>query len=127
MSEERLKILKMVEEGKISPEKAVELLKEIEDSTVKVKNKKKRYLRIYVESEEDNETVNLKVPLSLLKVTKYIKYLVPKRVTEKNEKVKQSMDMLNELNWNEILNEIESGEELVNIESEDGVIKIWVE
>jgi len=127
MSEERLKILKMVEEGKISPEKAVELLKEIEDSTVKVKNKKKRYLRIYVESEEDNETVNLKVPLSLLKVTKYIKYLVPKRVTEKNEKVKQSMDMLNELDWNEILNEIESGEELVNIESEDGVIKIWVE
>ena len=127
MNEERLKILKMVEEGKISPEKAVELLKEIEDSTTKPKNKKKRYLRIYVESEEDNETVNLKVPLSLLKVTKYIKYLVPKRVTEKNEKVKQSMDMLNELDWNEILNEIESGEELVNIESEDGVIKIWVE
>lgn len=62
MKEERYKILKLVEEGKIRAEEAEELIKKLEE----IQQKEKRYLRVNV-IENEKSIVNINVPLSFLK------------------------------------------------------------
>lgn len=62
MKEERYKILRLVEEGKIRAEEAEELIKKLEE----IQQKEKRYLRVNV-IENGKAVVNINVPLSLLK------------------------------------------------------------
>jgi len=108
---ERLRVLKMVEEGKISAEKAAEILQALESSQdVKPKSQKRKWLRIYIHSRDDNEKVNIKIPFALLKFAKYF-----------------MKDVKEDINIEEMLRQIEGGEELVSVESEDEVVKIWVE
>ncbi|ACI18382.1 LiaI-LiaF-like domain-containing protein [Dictyoglomus thermophilum] len=61
MREERYKILKLVEEGRIRADEAEELIKKLEE----VSKKEKRYLRVNVVEKERN-IVNITVPLSFL-------------------------------------------------------------
>ncbi|PMQ01528.1 MAG: hypothetical protein CBR30_05595 [Dictyoglomus sp. NZ13-RE01] len=65
MREERYRILKMIEEGKISSEDGEELLKKLEEN-YDFKSSEKRLLRIYIEEEGVNR-VNITIPLSFLK------------------------------------------------------------
>ncbi|MGC9002138.1 MAG: LiaI-LiaF-like domain-containing protein [Dictyoglomus sp.] len=62
MKEERYKILKLVEEGRIKADEAEELIKTLEETS----KKEKRYLRVNV-IENGKNIVNINVPLSLLK------------------------------------------------------------
>lgn len=61
MREERYKILKLVEEGRIRADEAEELIKKLEE----VSKKEKRYLRVNV-VEKERDIVNITVPLSFL-------------------------------------------------------------
>ncbi|PNV80919.1 MAG: hypothetical protein C0196_00535 [Dictyoglomus turgidum] len=62
MKEERYKILKLVEEGRIKADEAEELIKKLEETS----KKEKRYLRVNV-IENGKNIVNINIPLSLLK------------------------------------------------------------
>lgn len=68
MKEEILKILNMMEEGKLSKDEAVELieaLKETEGES-KIPSKKKKFLKIRV-TKQGKPTVNITLPFSLVK------------------------------------------------------------
>lgn len=69
MKEETLRVLKMVEEGKLSAEKASELLAAMdvkeEKAIVISENYKKKILRIKVDS-ADGDKVNVNLPVSVI-------------------------------------------------------------
>lgn len=72
VSEERLRILKMVEEGKISPEDAARLLEALKASEGRAKSPTgtgaaPRWLRIRI-TEGDGTRVNVNLPVRLVKV-----------------------------------------------------------
>lgn len=68
MNEEKLRILKMLEEGKIDAEHAVELMDALDRAGTRPSDRelKKKWIHIQVEKDGRN-TVNVKVPLALLK------------------------------------------------------------
>ncbi len=70
---EKLKILKMVEDGVISSEEALKLMEAMEDEpAVNISNKKVDYrgkkLKVKVFDPEENTKVDVKIPLSLVKL-----------------------------------------------------------
>jgi len=68
VNEEKLRILKMLEEGKIDADKAVQLMDALDraESRPSDRDLKKKWIHIQVEKDGRN-TVNVKVPLALLK------------------------------------------------------------
>jgi len=66
MKSERLHILKMLEEGKITSDEAIKLLESVDDSE-QLQPVKKKSLRIKV-TEQGGEVVNVNVPLGLAKM-----------------------------------------------------------
>lgn len=62
MKEERYKILKLIEEGKVKAEEGEELLRKLDESV----EKEKRFLKVNV-VEGGKTKVNITIPLSLLK------------------------------------------------------------
>jgi hypothetical protein len=68
VNEEKLRILKMLEEGKIDADKAVQLMDALDraESRPSDRELKKKWIHIQVEKDGRN-TVNVKVPLALLK------------------------------------------------------------
>jgi hypothetical protein len=68
VKEEKLRILKMLEEGKIDADKAVELMDALDRAETRPSERelKKKWIHIQVEKDGRN-TVNVKVPLALLK------------------------------------------------------------
>lgn len=68
VNEEKLRILKMLEDGKIDAEKAVQLMEALDraDSRPSERELKRKWIHIQVEKDGRN-TVNVKVPLALLK------------------------------------------------------------
>jgi hypothetical protein len=68
VNEEKLRILKMLEEGKIDAERAVKLMDALDraESRPSDRDLKKKWIHIQVEKDGRN-TVNVKVPLALLK------------------------------------------------------------
>jgi len=75
MDNEKLKILEMISEGKITPQEALELLKALEgtqnlraertEEDEKKAKGKPRWLYIKVEDAEEGKTVNIKIPFAL--------------------------------------------------------------
>lgn len=74
MSNERMRVLQMLEKGEINAEEATELLNALESKTVDVKKERKKKISILV-SENGEEKVNISIPLKLAKV---IAKFVPK-------------------------------------------------
>ncbi len=68
MREEKMMILSMLEEGKITKEEAINLLETLEENTEKnnAKNSKAKWIRIRVFDSEENTKVNVNLPISLL-------------------------------------------------------------
>jgi hypothetical protein len=68
VNEEKLRILKMLEEGKIDAERAVKLMDALDraDTRPSERELKKKWIHIQVEKDGRN-TVNVKLPLALLK------------------------------------------------------------
>lgn len=122
MSEEKMKILQMVQESKISTEEAMELLKAIEeeDQTIKVPRTdlKGKFLRIHVVEEDD--TVNVKIPLT---------------VVEAGMKLAGKFDFgahteaLRGIDIEEVLNMVRQGAEgkILEVETENELVTIYVD
>lgn len=114
MSEEKRMILEMVKDGKISVDEAEQLLEKaqpgesIDDTEVVKKPRNKKFLRIRV-TEEDQEKVNIKIPMALAKVG--LKF-IPKNKMKVNGE---------EINSDQILEMIKEGTEgeIVNIDASD--------
>jgi len=119
MSEERIKILKMVQEGKISAEQGVELLRAVEDAEgLQKTDRRAKMLRVRVFDPSDNTKVNVNVPLSMLKIA----------LNLGNKFAKDSMP--EGVDLTEIAKAIENGAEgkIVDIESDGGEkVEIYVE
>lgn len=128
MQGEKLQILKMIENGKITAEQGAELIKALEDvnslkdngGTAVIANKRTdaKWIRIKVYEPEDNTSVNVNLPLSLvdvgLKIAK--KYA--------SDKIPEDLDL------EQIAEIIRSGAEgrIVEIQNEEGLkVEITIE
>ena len=122
MSEERKRVLNMLEEGKIDAEEAEELLSSLEESGEKTKVEDRastveeaNFLRIIV-VENGVEDVNISIPIQLVRA---LKGLIPGKATTKLEE--KGIDI------EKIIGEIEKGTfdgKLVDIEDGDSRVEI---
>jgi len=109
MSEEKRIILEMVKDGKISVDEAEQLLDKAEpgesigDTEVAKKPSSRKFLRIRV-TEEDQEKVNIKIPMALAKVG--LKFIPKNKMKVNGEEINsdQIMEMINEGAEGEIVN-----------------------
>ncbi|OPX32995.1 MAG: hypothetical protein B1H40_01125 [Candidatus Latescibacteria bacterium 4484_181] len=118
MNEERMRILKMLEEGKISVDEAAKLIEALEESQSKEEGARKaRWLRIRV-AEKGKEIAKLNIPLSLFRFgMKFIPPHTRKQMVQKG------------INPEQVLREVESGEvgKLVEVEQGSDRVEIWLE
>ncbi|MBS3787217.1 hypothetical protein KGY79_03340 [Candidatus Bipolaricaulota bacterium] len=122
MTDERKKILKMLDEGKIDVEEANELLSSLEDSQpeVEIENevptvKEASFLKILV-IENGKEKVNITFPIGL---AKFLKSIVPEKAQSKL--TEKGVDL------EKVISEIEKGTfdgKLVDIEDGDSRVEI---
>ena len=123
VSEERMQILEMVEDGKINTKDAMELLDALESNQEIIKPKKDaKWLKIRVRTMDDNPKVNVNIPLSLVDVgLKLAKKFDPK--------LEESG--LDQIDLDEIIEAVKNGAEgqLVDVEDEENQtrVKIYVE
>lgn len=126
MKEETLRVLKMVEEGKLSSEKASELLAAMdvkeEKAIVISENYKKKILRIKVDS-ADGDKVNVNLPVSVIS-----------SILKATGKLPIQMNGMENINIEELTqvvaaafeNEVDG--EIVDVKSADGdIVKIVIE
>lgn len=122
LTEERLQILKMVEEKKLTSKEAIDLLAAIDQKNNEiVKRNKSKWLRIKVFEPDDQTKVNVNIPLSLIDVgLKIAKKFKP----ELDDELLKSIDL------DEIIEAIKNGAEgkIVEVDSAKGErVEIFVE
>ncbi len=123
VSEERMQILEMVEEGKINTKDAMELLDALERNQELIKPKAEaKWLKIRVRTMDDNPKVNVNIPLSLVDVgLKLAKKFDPKLEDSG----------LDQIDLDEIIEAVKNGAEgqIVDVEDEENQtkVKIYVE
>ena len=141
MSEEKLKILQMIQEGKINAAEGLELLKALEESDHTSETKTaaavspglaNRFLRVRVYT-ENNTKVNVNLPLGLLKVaSKFANFgtrFIPEAARE--EMNRKGID-LDQIDFEELVEQINQGlvdGKIVDIEANDpqeGQVKVEV-
>lgn len=137
MDEDRMRILKMIEEGKLTAEEATELLKALgeEDAAprvnpVQTRRGKRQTLRIRAD-ENGGDKVNVNLPLGLVKVfagNGKLEKLIPD--SAKVEMKGQGID-ISAFQIDEMIDLVERGEldeKIVDVRTEDGtVVEIYVE
>jgi Asp-tRNA(Asn)/Glu-tRNA(Gln) amidotransferase B subunit len=124
MSEEILKVLEMVRDGKISAEDGEKLLSAMgTEAPAKKLGKKNSMLRVRVDvkdpDKKEQARVNVNVPLALAKKAVGLMNFIPKDA--KKELAEQGID-LDEINLKELIELFEDGEiseELVNVDAGD--------
>lgn len=121
MREEKLQILKMIEEGKITSSEGVELLNALEEREEKiVKTEDAKWLRVRVNGEDGKQKVNVNIPISLIDIGLKIS---TKYHTELE-------DQLGGIDLSEIIKAVKDGAEgkLVEVEDENGdKVEVFVE
>ena len=123
VSEERIKILEMVEEGKIDASEAMELLSALERNQEEIVPKKNaKWLKVRVNTMENESKVNVNIPLALVDVgLKLAKTYDPK--------LKESG--LDKIDIEEIMEAVKNGAEgkIVEVEDEENQtrVKVYVE
>lgn len=127
MSQETMKILELLEQGKITRQEAMELINSLDTrrdpegvSKAAVANAK-RFLRVRVDG--DKAKVNVNVPLNLIKVATQIADASMKWIPQEahDQMKKQGID-LSKIDFDEIINLIDQGlsdGRLVDVETED--------
>lgn len=122
--DEKMTILKMLEEGKINAEEAARLIeavgvkKEKEEEIKEIRKKKAKYLRINVDDPGKNEKVRIKIPMNLVKAG----MKMGNAGIKIGKKFNSDLAGLEDLDLSELekaLSESEGGK-LIDIESEDG-------
>lgn len=116
--DEKLQILKMVEEGKITSEEGIELLDALNETKVNyTESQKAKWLKIRVFEPDNSTKVNVTIPVSLIDVgMKIAGKVAPNFVPELKE------SGLDELDLKEVFEAIRDGAsgKLVDVESENG-------
>ncbi len=125
MSQEKLKILEMIEQGTISPQEGSELLKAVEDTPSKDIAPKKEAFKMFKIRilSNDGDKVNIQIPLEFAKIALKNKKGIPKL----NDKLNH-MDV--DLDFDQIVDMIEAGTrgKIVDIQSNDGdIVEIVIE
>jgi hypothetical protein len=135
MSEERMRILRLLSEGKLSPEDADKLIAAMEKQAVQAEAKpsdgKGKYFYVLVEPKEgkSSERVSVKVPFALIKAGLNITKLIP---MEAQEKIQESMhgsafpfdfSSLDTQNMEEILEALEQMS--VDVETDESTVKVY--
>jgi len=135
MSEERMRILRLLSEGKLSPDEADKLLAAMEKQAVQTETKpsdgKGKYLYVQVEPKEgkSSERVSVKVPFALIKAGLNISKLIP---MEAQDKIQESMhgsgftfdfSSLDTQNMEEILEALELMS--VDVETDESTVKVY--
>jgi len=127
MSEEKTRILKMVEEGKISSEEAVKLLEALEIREPEQKGllqlgkksprKLIRFLKIRIyEGNFDKPKVNIAVPLGLLKLaTKFMPEDAKAQINDHNIDLDEILRAVDENTQGKLL-EVEDNEDMSRVE-----------
>ncbi len=130
--EERLRILKMLEQGKITSEEANKLL-EIIDGKPDYSRGKTKWLKIKV-IESGSQKVNVRIPFSLIKIAAKVggklNINLPDKVKEKLSEKGIELDNLgNGENVNDFLKELEKEApfELVNVDDGDEKVIVIIE
>ena len=137
--DEKQKILKMVEDGKITAQDALELLEAIgKDEKIappepKKPHGKKKMFRIRIDAQGDESgkgraKVNVNIPIDVAKKLTSLTKVIP--ASAKSEMEKEGFN-IDELNLNELLEAIENGdmdESIVDIDAdgEDGAAKVKI-
>jgi len=135
MSEERMRILRLLSEGKLTPDEAEKLLSAMEKQVVQPEAKpsdgKGKYLYVQVEPKEgkSSERVSVKVPFALIKAGLNISKLIP---MEAQDKIQESMhgsgfpfdfSSLDTQNMDEILEALEQMS--VDVETDESTVKVY--
>lgn len=123
MSNEKLRILEMIEQGKISAMDGLELLKAIE-SPVEAKSAtnrslSNRFLRVKVHGSTSIKKVDVNIPLSLVQVASNLMKFIPK---EAQDQMKEKGIDLSTIDFDEIVALIDQGltdGKLVDVEIND--------
>ena len=123
-NEERMQVLKMVEEGKITSQEGLELLSKLEQAKpqeIKVLPKEAKWLRVRVFSNDDEHKTKVKVtiPLSIVK-------LGLKKSTAYSKELNEAG--LDKINFNEIIEAVKNGAEgkIVDVEDDETNTKVEV-
>lgn len=113
LKEEKMQILKMIEDGKITSKDGLELLGALEEKEDMPVAKPSKWLRIKVHDPDDNTKVNVNIPLALVDVGL-------KMATKFSPELKNSD--IKDIDFNEIAELIKNGAEgkIVDVESGDG-------
>jgi len=142
--DEKKKILKMVEDGKITAQEALELIEAIgrsdeDEPKVErpVKKGPRRMFRVRIDASEkeggDRAKVNINIPLSVAKKLTSLTHMIPDSAKSEMEKEGVNIDDLNLTELLDALDESGSEESLVDIDAtdEDGKggakVKIYVD
>ena len=131
MREERKRILRMLEEGKITSEEAEKLLDAIEKDREASSGKRARWMRVKV-TEGDKTKVNINLPISLiralLKITGKFHMKFGDRTVE-DELKKHGVEINNIGDLDKILNEF-SGDgpyKLLDVDDEGEHVEIYID
>lgn len=126
MSEEKKRILEMIQEGKITPAEGLELLNAFDESAHPVKplnqGSKKRFLRIKVYTDKAVK-VNVNIPLALMKVASKFANMGMKYIPDeaRQEMERKGIDLA-QIDIEELISGIDQGildEKLVDIDVDD--------
>lgn len=118
MKEEKLQILKMVEEGKITSEEGIELLEALNSTDIDhVSGRRAKWLKIRVFEPDNSSKVNVTIPVALLDVgVRIAGKVAPNFVPELRE------SGIDEVDLRELLEAVKEGAsgKLVDVEGENG-------
>lgn len=125
MSDEKIKILEMIQNGKINAAEGLELLTALDDSFTKQErptSMSSRFLRIRITSGQ-NKKVNVNLPIGLLKVaTKFANIGMKCIPTEALQEMQKKGIDLSTIDFDELVNLIDQGlatGKLVDIDTDD--------
>ncbi len=123
MSGEKIQILKMIEEGKITSEEGLKLLEALGNEEVLViadKKEKVKWLKVVAIDAEKNANVKINIPISLVDVG----LKIGSKFSKKFDETLKGIDL------DSILNEVKNGAKgkILTAEQEEGkIIEIYIE
>ncbi len=123
MEEERIKVLQMLDEGKITVEEANELLSALQESKGSKKEsltevsgvEEAKFLKILV-TENEEEQVNISIPIKLVRMLKnFVPQKVKRRLEEEGVDMDELMSQIEQRTLNGKLVDIDDGKSHVEI------------
>ncbi len=119
MNDEKIKILKMIEDGTITSEEGLELIEALESNNevINVRKKPSRWLKIKV-TEGESSKVNISIPIALAKIG-----------LKMGQKYSNKSEALSSIDFDEIIESVRNGADgkLVEVKDGDELVEIYVE